>query len=403
MTDQAVYTSTPQRIFIILIIERIFHAVCMGSAALLPFYFIGNGLDEIYFGSTSAISAVIAIIIILFLPFIMKKVRVKKIALASGMFFLSGYALLLYGNQQPESLKALGFVCVPLISAGWITHFTLGSIKVSAASSDTTRQQNFMIYAAFSTLGISLGPIIGKMVLSVDDSFSYLFGLLIALSLMGFMASIATGGGSADGLSTSTASETSRTDGIGEILQSPALFFVFMVLLQSAIFTIIINFQVVFGEQNGLSSSVFFTCWAIGIMVPRLVLGGWIAKRDNRIVLPILTACLGISLFALAAGPSSNLLYGMAAVSLGVFYGLSYPIVQAETVKYATISTRSFFLVAFSLAYFISYYVTPLAAGILVSIHGYNQLFFIAGLIAMSMVVAEFGFYRSRYSKQRTL
>ncbi|WP_321334618.1 MFS transporter [Breoghania sp.] len=374
----------------------------MGSAALLPFYFLSNGLDEVYFGSTSAISSVIAIIIILVLPYIMKKVRVEKIALASGMFFVSGYTLLFYGNQQPESLKLLGFVCVPLISAGWVTHFTLGSIKVSAASSDTTRQQNFMVYAAFSTLGISLGPIVGKMVLSVDDSFSYLFGLLIALSLMGFMASLTTGG-SADGLPSPTARETSRTVSIGKILQSPASFFVFMVLLQSAIFTIIINFQVVFGEQNGLNSSVFFTCWAIGIMVPRLVLGGWIAKRDNRIVLPILTACLGISLFALAAGPSSNLLYGMAAVSLGVFYGLSYPIVQAETVKYATVSTRSFFLVAFSLAYFISYYVTPLAAGVLVSAHGYNQLFFIAGLIAMSMVVAEFGFYRSRYSKQRTL
>ncbi|WP_321502034.1 MFS transporter [Breoghania sp.] len=359
-------------------------------------------MDEVYFGSTSAISSVVAIIIILVLPYIMKKVRVEKIALASGIFFVSGYTLLFYGNQQPESLKILGFVCVPLISAGWVTHFTLGSIKVSAASSDTTRQQNFMVYAAFSTLGISLGPIVGKMVLSVDDSFSYLFGLLVALSLMGFMASLTTGG-SADGLSSPTASETSRTVSIGKILQSPASFFVFMVLLQSAIFTIIINFQVVFGEQNGLSSSVFFTCWAIGIMVPRLVLGGWIAKRDNRIVLPILTACLGISLFALAAGPSSNLLYGMAAVSLGVFYGLSYPIVQAETVKYATVSTRSFFLVAFSLAYFISYYVTPLAAGVLVSAHGYNQLFFIAGLIAMSMVVAEFGFYRSRYSKQRTL
>ncbi len=402
MTDQAVFKSDPQRTFIILIIERIFHAICMGSAALLPLYFLSNGLDEVYFGSTSAISSVIAIIIILVLPYIMKKVRVEKIALASGMFFVSGYTLLFYGNQQPESLKLLGFVCVPLISAGWVTHFTLGSIKVSAASSDTTRQQNFMVYAAFSTLGISLGPIVGKMVLSVDDSFSYLFGLLIALSLMGFMASLTTGG-SADGLPSPTARETSRTVSIGKILQSPASFFVFMVLLQSAIFTIIINFQVVFGEQNGLNSSVFFTCWAIGIMVPRLVLGGWIAKRDNRIVLPILTSCLGISLFALAAGPSSNLLYGMAAVSLGVFYGLSYPIVQAETVKYATVSTRSFFLVAFSLAYFISYYVTPLAAGVLVSAHGYNQLFFIAGLIAMSMVVAEFGFYRSRYSKQRTL
>lgn len=390
MTNTIVVSSDQKRTFTLLIAERFFHAICMGAATLLPFYLLERELDEVYFGSISVVSACVAILIILSMPAILGRVRVAQVALASGVFLFLGYGLLLLGNRMPEHLQVIGFLAFPLVSAGWVTHFTLGSIKVSTVSSDATRQQNFMVYAAFSTLGISLGPVVGNAVLAATSSYAALFGCLMTVSVMSVLAASATlsEGGSA---STPTHSSTGL-----QSLRSPATFFVIMVFLQSAIFSVIINFQVVFGELNTLNSSLFFLCWAIGIMVPRLLLGGWIAARDNRVVLPLLTAFLALSLFALALGPNSNALYGATAIALGVFYGLSYPIVQAETVKYADISTRSFFLVAFSLAYFVSYYVTPLAAGLVVAEYGYNALFALAGALSLLMCTMEFAFYRAR-------
>ncbi|MEP3299995.1 MAG: MFS transporter [Pseudoruegeria sp.] len=387
---------TSRNLLPLLIAERILHAICMGAATLLPAYLLKRGLNEVYFGTISAISAIFAILIILSLPILLRHIRVERLSQLSGLFLFSGYASLLYAEFTPNALEPLGYIGFPLISAGWVTHFTLGSIKVSGASSDETRQQNFMIYAAFSTLGISLGPVVGNLILATYDSYSILFGSLMVMAVFGGLSSIAT-----MGLNSSPPASNSQShrDGMLSLIRSPAMFFVVMVFLQSAIFTIIINFQVVFGELNGLHSSAFFICWAAGIMVPRFVLRKWIVRMDNRIVLPFLTGCLALALFTLAIGPTSNILYGITATALGVFYGLSYPIVQAETVKFASPNTRSFFLVAFSMGYFVSYYVTPLAAGVLVSVKGYNSLFAVAGGIAIVMVIAEICFYQTRHKQ----
>jgi hypothetical protein len=72
---------------------------------------------------------------------------------------------------------------------------------------------------------------------------------------------------------------------------------------------------------------------------------------------------------------------------IGVTYGLSYPVIQAEAVRVAATHARTVVQIIFSLSDFVGLYFFPLIAG-LVSVHlGYDALIWLVASLALLQTV----------------
>lgn len=376
------------------IAERYLISFAMGVFALFPVYLLSVGRDEIFFGSISAAGMAVAILIVLISPTLIRQFSVRRLAPIGGLLYAAACATVLLNELSGVRATFPYFLSYMLKSGGWALHFTIGSICISALSSDADRPSSFMAYSAFSTLGLTCGPLLSSLLtryagLGTLDMF--ILAMLAATAgsaLSSWAARHAANIGEAD-----IPNNASIARDLFDLLFSKSALFFVLVLLSASIYTSLINFQVTFANNSGLPYEIFFGFWAIGSVGSRFAIGPRVTRSAADRTLPLLLGGMVVSLLGFHYSPGHPVIYAMASLATGITYGLSYPLIQAEAIRVTAPQSRTLVQIIFSLCYFLGLYFFPFAAG-LVSVHlGYDTLtLLIAGLALLQTAIALLGY-----------
>jgi MFS family permease len=132
----------------------------------------------------------------------------------------------------------------------------------------------------------------------------------------------------------------------------------------------------------GVAPSVFYACYTAGVIIPRFTMTRMLARVRPATATTVLLAgmCASLAGFCLAGHDAAS--YAASSALLGVTYGLTYPLIQAQAADSVAGQLRNWALWYFSVAYFAGLYGFPLIAGAIIAICGYQ------GLIACLLVIA---------------
>ncbi|WP_201413659.1 MFS transporter [Mesorhizobium sp. J8] len=366
----------------------------MGTFALLPVYLLSIGRNEIFFGSISSAGMAAAIFIVLLSPTLTRQFSVRRLAPVGGLLYAAGCATMLLNELSGMRATFPYFLSYMFQSGGWALHFTMGSICISALSSDADRPSSFMAYSAFSTLGLTCGPLLGSLLthftgLGTVDMFVLAMLAATTGSALSFWAvKRAPNIRKAD-----IPNNAALTRDLSNILFSNSSPFFLLVLLSASIYTTLVNFQAPFASQSGLPYEIFFGSWAIAVVGSRFAIGPRVTRSAAGRTLPLLLGGMGVSLLGFHYSPGHPTIYAVTSLMTGITYGLSYPLMQSEAVRVTAPQSRTFVQIIFSLSYFLGLYLFPFVAG-LVSVHlGYDVLtLLIAGLALLQTVIAILGY-----------
>ncbi|CEL30721.1 hypothetical protein SRM1_04080 [Pseudomonas fluorescens] len=115
----------------------------------------------------------------------------------------------------------------------------------------------------------------------------------------------------------------------------------------------------------------------------RLLIAGFVVKRDPLRASCLLSGLMLGSIVLFAFGVHSAFSYLLAAVMLGVGYGLTYSVINGLAANEAPVGTTSQALLLFSLAYFIGVFGFPLLAGKIIVEHGIAALLYTVLAVAL--------------------
>jgi fucose permease len=300
------------------------------------------------------------------------RIGAAKAAAAGAGLYAVATGVLAEGGPRSASAYASGV----LLGAGWALAFTAAPIAASAMPGTAPASSRFQMLAGFNALGIGTGPIAGQMLVSHGVSYRDLFALaavlcLAALAMFWLLArltlpTVAAVGGRppAGGLA----------DPVPLVLAPGLRPFLVMVGLGACVFATMTTGQDAFAAGRGLSPSIFYACYTIGVIIPRFTVTGLLAKcSPGRATTTLLAGmCLSLSGFLIVG--DNPALYAACSLLLGITYGLAYPLIQARAASGAPEGLRHRALCHFSLAYFAGVYGFPLIASAITALGGYQVL-----------------------------
>ncbi len=367
----------------------------MGIFTLFPAFLLAIGYNEVFYGTLSFFGVIFAIVAIVLFPLSYLRYGLNSSAPVGALMYAIGSFVVILNVSTGQSTEAFFYLAVAMQSIGWAVHFTTGSICIAAVSSEETRAHNFMLYAAFSTLGLSCGPIVAGLATTyIGMGFVGVFGLAVFASLLAFGVSIRAAGLVPDWSSVVIPNLLDTLGHLPRLVRTPVPVFLLLVFMCSCIYTTLIHYQVTFADTSNLSHETFFIFWALGVVGSRFLFGAVVAGKPASEILSPLFIGLAVTLVALPASVDNSLIYALTALSLGVTYGLSYPIVQAQAVKFAPPELRTMTQIFFSLFYFFGLYVFPLVGGVLIVTINYPGLWISLGGVALFQALIAFLIFR---------
>ena len=155
-----------------------------------------------------------------------------------------------------------------------------------------------------------------------------------------------------------------------------------MVCLGASVFAGMNNFQTVFADARGLNYATFFLTYTITVVIFRLVLVKFKGGKRPYLIIALLQylMCASVILFLFSAGSSA--LYIVVAITFGLGYGVSYPILVAMAANDAEDHLGPQTLQLFALTYFIGIFCFPLIAGWLIVEVGTTPLLILVAILA---------------------
>ncbi|QXH49585.1 MFS transporter [Pseudomonas fakonensis] len=311
---------------------------------------------------------------------------------------IAGSALLLaaaclgfaWAPAQGNLLLAFGL----LLGLGWGTFYTLGPIVVAMTIEPARRMKYFALLSGSMMTGIGSGPLTGRAFEALGLPLESAFLSAAAASLLGgllfrVLAAPLTRAGQGP-VSVSKLSPAA----VLKVMASPALFPIIMVGLGGAIFGGLSSFQTSYAALRLLDYSLFFlgfTCAAIGC---RLLVAGLIVKRDPYVSACVLSGLMVLAVLMLGLTVHSAATYLLAAITLGVGYGLTYSVINGQAANQAPAGHMAQALVLFSLAYFVGVFGFPWLAGQVIVQAGMPallQLILLLAVVNWGIAVARLG------------
>ena len=294
----------------------------------------------------------------------------------------SGHLTDLFG--APKAIAA-GALLLAAACLGWGVFYTLGPIVVAMLIEPAQRVKYFALLSGSMMSGIGTGPLLGRAAQGLGYPVESAFLVAALASLLGGLMFIAIGPKIKHQHSTSgpvtVCKITPRAAGL--VLRSKAVFAIIMVGLGGAIFGGLSSFQTSYAALNQLDYSLFFLGFMGAAISCRLLIAGFIVKRDPYVMACLLTALIVVSVLMLMFFVSSGITYLLAAVVLGVGYGLTYSVINGLAANEAPAGYTPQSLVLFSLAYFIGVFGFPWLAGQIIVNYGIPALLWIILAVAV--------------------
>ena len=278
---------------------------------------------------------------------------------------------------------SLGFALTPgfgnlllffglLLGLGWGVFYTLGPIIVASLVTPAQRAKYFALLSGSMMTGIGSGPLLGRAASALGYPVTAAFYLAALASLIGVLLFWRLDAHLKKTPATSVARISWRTT--SQVLSSQAVFAIIMVGLGGCVFGGLSSFQTSYAASRSLDYSLFFFGFMGAAISSRMLIAGIVVKRD-----PLRASCLlsglmmgSIVLFGFVV--DSGFSYVLAAMMLGVGYGLTYSVINGLAANEAPHGTTSQALLLFSLAYFIGVFGFPLLAGKIIVEHGMHAL-----------------------------
>lgn len=290
-------------------------------------------------------------------------------------------------------VKGLGvalLLCGLLLGLGWGIFYTLGPIMVAAMIEPARRTHCFALLSGSMLTGIGSGPIAGKL--------AGYFGLPIQTAFFCAATTAILGGlyfwhlGTRDevGVANRQAVNISAASAV-QVLRSRSVFSIVMVGLGGAIFGGLGSFQTSYAASLGLDYSLFFLCFMGAAIACRLLIAGWVVKRNPFAASSVLTTLMLLAVLGFGQWVHDSLSYGAMAALLGIGYGLNYSVINGLAANEAPPGLTAQALLLFSLAYFLGVFGFPFVAGKLIADGGVHGMLFSTGLIAALVWIISIG------------
>lgn len=303
-------------------------------------------------------------------------------AIAAGALLLAAACL---GFATVPGYGAAVLVFGLLLGFGWGVFYTLGPIIVTMIIEPARRVKYFALLSGCMMSGIGTGPLIGRAAQALGYPVQSAFLVAAIASLLGGATFVwlspmikrqhATVG------PVSVCKITPRA--ARSVLRSKAVFAIVMVGLGGAIFGGLSSFQTSYATLNHLDYSLFFLGFMSAAIACRLLVAGFIVKRDPYLMACVLSALIVASVVMFIFGVSSSATYLLAAITLGVGYGLTYSVINGLAANEAPAGQTAQSLVLFSLSYFIGVFGFPWLAGYIIVNNGMPTLLWVILLIAL--------------------
>lgn len=286
----------------------------------------------------------------------------------------------------------VGFACVPdygaavlafglLLGLGWGVFYTLGPIVVALLVEPAQRVKYFALLSGSMMTGIGTGPLLGRVAQGLGYPLAAAFAVAAGASLLGGLLFLLLGPKIKGQGPVTVCKITPRAAAL--VLRSKAVFAIVMVGLGGAIFGGLSSFQTSYAALNQLDYSLFFLGFMTAAISCRLLVAGFIVKRDPYLMSCLLTALIVVSVLMLMFFVSSALTYLLAAVVLGVGYGLTYSVINGLAANEAPTGYTPQALVLFSMGYFVGVFGFPWLAGRVIVSYGMTASLWIILLIAL--------------------
>lgn len=247
------------------------------------------------------------------------------------------------------------------LGLGWGVFYTLGPIIVAMRVQPEQRARYFALLSGSMMSGIGSGPLLGRAASALELPLTSAFFIAALASLVGVVMFWRLG---------TVLKHPARApmakiswDATRQVLSSKAAFAILMVGLGGCLFGGLSSFQTSYAHAHSLDYSLFFLGFLSAAISSRLLISGFVVKRDAYAAACVLSGLMLVSVLLFAFGVSGNLSYLLAAVTLGLGYGLTYSVINGLVANEAPPGTTAQALLLFSLAYFIGVFGFPLLAG----------------------------------------
>ncbi|WP_112196492.1 MFS transporter [Pseudomonas sp. LG1E9] len=247
------------------------------------------------------------------------------------------------------------------LGLGWGVFYTLGPIIVTMLVEPRQRAKYFALLSGSMMSGIGSGPLLGRAANALGLPLTSAFYIAALASLVG-VGMFWLLGSALKRHATAPVSKISW-GACRRVLSSRAVFAIVMVGLGGCVFGGLSSFQTSYAAAHGLDYSLFFAGFVSAAISSRLLIAGYVVKRDAYVAACVLSGVMLGSILLFAFGVSGNASYLLAAVTLGVGYGLTYSVINGLVANEAPAGTTSQALLLFSLAYFVGVFGFPWLAG----------------------------------------
>jgi MFS family permease len=265
-----------------------------------------------------------------------------------------------------ESLMVFGLA----LGLGWGVFYTLGPIIVAMLVAPQQRAKYFALLSGSMMSGIGAGPLLGRAANALGLALTSAFLIAACASLIGVLMFWRLGAH----LGQEAAVAKISWRATRQVLSSKAAFAIVMVGLGGCVFGGLSSFQTSYAAAHSLDYSLFFAGFLSAAISSRLLIAGFVVKRDAYRAACVLSGLMLVSVLMFGFGVSGSFSYLLAAITLGVGYGLTYSVINGLVANEAPPGSTSQALLLFSLAYFVGVFGFPLLAGKIIVEHGMPTL-----------------------------
>jgi len=369
-----------QLTFILYFAAIFLQAGAYGLTFMLPRLFANFGASEKTVGSMLFVTAMSTLVTVYYSGHLSDLFgRLRTLGLAC---FAIAAALFLYGVVSTVGPSLI--LASALLGFGWGLTYALGPIVLTRLVNPEERVSAFALLSVFVMAGFGLSPVLAAFLETIGYSVAGAFFItsgLCAISAVLFGVLNAPVKAHAINPGPEASSRITLTS-MRKVLGSRALVPVIMVCLGASVFAGMNNFQTVFADARGLNYATFFLTYTITVVVFRLVLVKFKGGKRPYLIIALLQylMCASVILFLFSAGSSA--LYIVVAITFGLGYGVSYPILVAMAANDAEDHLGPQTLQLFALTYFIGIFCFPLIAGWLIVEVGTTPLLILVAILA---------------------
>ena len=278
-------------------------------------------------------------------------------------------------------VASLGFALTPgfgnlllffglMLGLGWGVFYTLGPIIVASLVTPAQRAKYFALLSGSMMTGIGSGPLLGRAASALGYPVTAAFYLAALASLIGALLFWRLDVQLKKTPSASASAARISWRAVARVLSSRAVFPIIMVGLGGCVFGGLSSFQTSYAASRSLDYSLFFFGFMGAAISSRMLIAGFVVKRDPLRASCLLSGLMMVSILMFGFVVDDGFSYVLAAMVLGVGYGLTYSVINGLAANEAPSGTTSQSLLLFSLSYFVGVFGFPLLAGRIIVEHG---------------------------------